>query len=132
MDVALHGWDCTHAQVPPPVNYYVYSALNYLTHNRRCDMSWDTTTENAGFWIEVASHRMARRALQVEIKSLNKMMEDDTIAEWLPFLPEKALTKSLKRDIATISAKVAYDRAKTTTSNQSNPEKGYSKTQPSS
>lgn len=77
-------------------------------------MSWDNLVENTGYWLEVASNRMARRALHVEAKSLNKMAEDEAIQEWMPFLPEKGLTKSLKRDLATIVAKTAFEKAKAT------------------
>lgn len=68
-------------------------------------MSWDSFIENVGYYTEVASNRMARRALHTEVKSLNKMAEDDILGEWIQFLPEKGLTKSLKRDIGTILAK---------------------------
>lgn len=76
-------------------------------------MSWDNIVENWGFYAEVGSNRMARRALKCEIRSINSMAEDDTIAEWLPFLNEKSLTKSLKRDITTIVSKKLAEKAKT-------------------
>lgn len=74
-------------------------------------MSWDNLVENTGYWLEVTSNRMARRALHVEAKSLSKMSEDDNIGEWLPFLSEKSLTKSLKRDVKTILAKKLAEKA---------------------
>lgn len=73
-------------------------------------MSWDTTIENFGYWVEVASHRMARRALHTEAKSLSKMEEDEAIQEWIAFFPEKRLTKSLRQDVAVILAKKLADR----------------------
>lgn len=83
-------------------------------------MSWDNLVENAGYWLEVASNRMARRALHVEAKSLSKFSEDDAIAEWIAFLPEKSLTKSLKRDVKTVLAKKLAEKA---THNQDKSEK---------
>lgn len=89
-------------------------------------MSWDSFVENTGYYLEVASNRMARRALHTEVKSLNKMSEDDVLGEWIGFLPEKGLTKSLKRDINTIlSKKVAEKAAKTATHKQDESEKTY-------
>ena len=87
-------------------------------------MSWDNLIENTGYWLEVASNRMARRALHVEAKSLSKFAEDESISEWIQFLPEKGLTKSLKRDISVVLTKMAYDKAKSATaSNQDKSEK---------
>lgn len=74
-------------------------------------MSWDTITENGGYWLEVATARMARRALHANAKSLSKMAEDESIQEWIAFMPEKSLTKSLKRDVEMILAKTAYEKA---------------------
>lgn len=86
-------------------------------------MSWDSFVENVAFYAEVASNRMARRALHAEVKSLAKMAEDDIVGDWLGFLPEKGLTKSLKRDIATIVAKKVAE--KEATHNQDKNEKTY-------
>lgn len=83
-------------------------------------MSWDNLLENTGYWLEVASNRMARRALHVEAKSLSKFAEDENIGEWLAFLPEKSLTKSLKRDVQTVLAKKLAEKA---THNQGKSEK---------
>lgn len=74
-------------------------------------MSWDNFIDNTAYWLEVASNRMARRALHVEAKSLTKMSEDDNIAEWIAFLPEKSLTKTLRRDVRTILAKKLAEKA---------------------
>lgn len=82
-------------------------------------MSWDNLVENAGYWLEVASNRMARRALHVEAKSLNKFSEDEAIAEWIAFLPEKSLTKSLKRDVKTVLAKKLAEKATTSKQDES-------------
>lgn len=81
-------------------------------------MSWDNLLENTGYWLEVASNRMARRALHVEAKSLTKFSEDEAIQEWIAFLPEKSLTKSLKRDVRTVLAKITAEKAVKTTSNR--------------
>lgn len=81
-------------------------------------MSWDNLLENTGYWLEVASNRMARRALHVEAKSLSKFSEDEAIQEWIAFLPEKSLTKSLKRDVRTVLAKITAEKAVKTTSKQ--------------
>lgn len=77
-------------------------------------MSWDSFIENVGYYAEVASNRMARRALHAEAKSLHKLSEDDIVGEWLAFLPEKGLTKSLKRDINTVLAKKLAEKAEAT------------------
>lgn len=77
-------------------------------------MSWDNLIENTGYWLEVASDRMARRALHSQAKSLTKFSEDESISEWIQFFPEKGLTKSLKRDVNIVLAKLAYDKAKST------------------
>lgn len=87
-------------------------------------MSWDSFIENVGYYAEVASNRMARRALHAEVKSLNKLAEDDSVGDWIQFLPEKGLTKSLKRDIATVLAKKLAEKA-TTTSKQGKSGKVY-------
>lgn len=88
-------------------------------------MSWDNLIENTGYWLEVASNRMARRALHVEAKSLTKFSEDENIGEWLAFLPEKSLTKSLKRDVKTVLAKKLAEKAEKTTFKQDKNEKTY-------
>ena len=91
-------------------------------------MSWDTITENSGYWIEVATARMARRALHANAKSLSKMAEDEAIQEWIAFMPEKSLTKSLRKDVEMILAKTAYEKAakvKQTTSKEDKNEKTY-------
>lgn len=81
-------------------------------------MSWDSMLENFGYYAEVASNRMARRALHTEAKSLTKFAEDENIQEWIQFLPEKSLTKSLRRDVTTVLAKMTYQKVNTTTSKQ--------------
>lgn len=86
-------------------------------------MSWDNLVENTGYWLEVASNRMARRALHTEVKSLAKMAEDDVVGEWLAFLPEKSLTKSLKRDVQTVLAKKLAE--KTTSKQKDKQDKVY-------
>ena len=86
-------------------------------------MSWDNLLENTGYWLEVASNRMARRALHVEAKSLSKFSEEEAIQEWIAFLPEKSLTKSLKRDVRTVLAKITAEKAVKATHNQDKSEK---------
>lgn len=88
-------------------------------------MSWDNLIENTGYWLEVASNRMARRALHVEAKSLTKFSEDENIGEWLAFLPEKSLTKSLKRDVKTVLAKKLAEKVEKTTFKQDKSGKVY-------
>ena len=81
-------------------------------------MSWDNLLENTGYWLEVASNRMARRALHTEAKSLAKFSEDEAIQEWIAYMPEKMLTKSLKRDTRIILARITAEKAVKTTSKQ--------------
>lgn len=81
-------------------------------------MSWDNFVENTGYWLEVASNRMARRALHVEAKSLTKFSEDENIQEWIGFMPEKMLTKSLRRDVRMVLAKITAEKAVKTTFKQ--------------
>ena len=73
-------------------------------------MSWDNLMENTGYWLEVASNRMARRALHTEAKSLLRFSEDEAIQEWIAYMPEKMLTKSLKRDVRMVLAKITSSK----------------------
>lgn len=88
-------------------------------------MSWDNLMENTGYWLEVASNRMARRALHTEAKSLAKFSEDEAIQEWIGYMPEKMLTKSLRRDVRMVLAKITAEKAVKTTSKQDKNEKTY-------
>ncbi len=85
-------------------------------------MSWDNLMENTGYWLEVASNRMARRALHTEAKSLTKFSEDEAIQEWIGYMPQKMLTKSLRRDVGMVLAKITAEKA-VTMSNQDKSEK---------
>lgn len=89
-------------------------------------MSWDNLLENTGYWLEVASNRMARRALHTEAKSLTKFAEDEAIQEWIGFMPEKMLTKSLRRDVNMVLTKITAEKAvKATHKREDKSEKVY-------